>query len=156
MKRISVLAIAILVLAIILGASFGLLIQSDTPPDQGYFAFDAFAVRTSEPISCSSIPQTYTDWLGINVIGNRTGMSFSSVTIYATGLNIRVGLPLNQTAFVEYKVTNSTLETIIAPLPNYFNSGTVLTLALVYSIANYPPNTVTLTETPVTQGTLNC
>jgi hypothetical protein len=155
MKRINVFAIAILILAVILGASFGLLVQTVQPKDQ-VFSFKPFAVRTANPISCSTIPQSYTDWLGIDVVGNRTGMSFQLVTVYATGLNVRVDLPLNGTAFAEYKVTNSTLETIIAPLPNYFSQGTVLTLELTYSIEGYPPSTVTLVQTPITQGTLDC
>jgi hypothetical protein len=155
MKRINIFAITILVLAVILGAYFGLLVQTVQPKDQ-VFSFKPYAVRSSSPISCSTIPQAYTDWLGINVVGNRTDMSFQLVTVYATGLNIRVDLPLNSTAFVEYKVTNSTLETIIAPLPNYFSQGTVLTIELTYSIANYAPVTDTLTQTPITQGNFSC
>ena len=155
MKRINILAIAIIVLAIVLGATFGLLVQGEQPTDQKFF-FEPFAVRTTNPVSCYSIPQTYTDWLGINVVGNRTGMSFQLVTVYATGLNIRIDLPLNGSAFVGYRNTNSTLETIIAPLPNYFSQGTVLTLELTYSIANYPPTTVTLAQTPITQCNFSC
>ena len=155
MKRISIFAIVILILAVLLGATFGLLVKSDQPPNQ-IFSFNAFAVHTANPVSCSTIPQAYTDWLGINVVGNRTGMSFQLVTVYATGLSIRIDLPLNATAFAEYKITNSTLETIFVPLPNYFSQGTVLTLELSYSIDSYPPTSVTLTETPITQGTPNC
>lgn len=155
MKRINVLALTIMVFAILLGAYFGLLVRSDQPPDQK-FSFEPFAVRTPNPISCSTIPQAYTDWLGINVVGNRTGMTFQLVTVYATGLNIRVDLPLNDTAFVEYKTINSTLETIIAPLPNYFSQGTVLTVQLTYTIENFAPATVTLTQTPITQGNFDC
>ena len=155
MKRINMLAAVILVVAIALGITLGLLIQSDAPRSQ-IFSFNSFAIRTTEPIQCGSIPQSYTDWLGINVVGNRTGMSFSTVTVYATGLNIRVDIPLNGTAFAELKAYNSTLETIIAPLPNYFDPGTVLTVALTYSISNYAPNTVTLAETPIIEGTLQC
>ncbi len=155
MKRINIFAISMLVLAVILGASFGLLVQTVQPKDQ-IFSFKPFAVRTASPISCSTIPQSYTDWLGINVDGNRTGMSFQLVTVYATGLNIRIDLPLNSTAFVEYKITNSTLETIVAPLPNYFSQGTVLTLELTYAIASYAPSTVTLSQTPITQGNFSC
>jgi hypothetical protein len=139
----------------ILGVVFGLLIHTSQPQNQ-IFYFEPFAVRTSGPIQCGSIPQNYSVWLGINVVGNRTGMSFSLISIYATGLNIRVDVPLNRTAFVEYKVINSTLETIITPLPNYFDPGTVLTLALTYSITNYAPNTVTLAETPITGGIMSC
>lgn len=155
MKLISAVAIAILVFAVILGSVSGLLIQSNQPPHQ-IFSFEPFAVRTSQPSQCGSIPQNYSDWVGINVVGNRTGMSFSLVSVYATGINIRVDIPLNRTAFAEYKVTNSTLETIIAPLPSYFDPGTVLTLALTYSIDGYAPSTVTLVETPVIPGTISC
>lgn len=147
--------IAFLLLAVILGAIFGLLITSNHPPDQSY-SFSAYSVRTLNPVACSSIPQTYSDWLGINIVGNRTGMSFQLVSVYATGLNIRVDLPLNGTAFSEYKVMNSTFETIIAPLPNYFAPGMVLTLELTYTIENYSPTTFTLYDIPITQGTINC
>ena len=155
MKLIRVLVIAILVFAVILGTVSGLLIQSNQPPHQ-IFSFEPFAVRVSQPAQCDSIPQNYTNWLSINVIGNRTGMSFSLISIYATGINIRVDVPLNRTAFVEYKVTNSTLETLIVPLPAYFGSGTVLSLALTYEIDGYSPDTVTLVETPITPGTISC
>ena len=155
MKPIYVLAIVILLIALALGTASGLLIQSSQSPRQ-IFSFEPFAVRTSSPIECSLIPQNYTDWLGINVVGNRTAMSFSQVSVYATGENIRIDIPLNNTAFAEYKVTNSTFETIITPLPNYFDPGTVLTLAITYSIGLFAPTTVTLSETPIVPGSMKC
>lgn len=155
MNKINIFAVAFLLLAVVLGTSFGLLITSDQPPDQTP-TFSAFAVRTPSPVSCAAIPQTYSNWLGINVIGNRTGLSFQLVTAYATGLNIRVDVPLNGTAFAEYRATNSTFETIMVPLPGYFGQGTVLTLELTYSVEAHPPTTTTLFDVPIVQGTINC
>jgi hypothetical protein len=155
MKKINIFAIAFLLLAVILGSSFGLLISSDQSSDLSP-TFVAYATRTPSPVACSTIPDTYSNWLGINVIGNRTGASFQLVTIYATGMNIRVDIPLNGTAFAEYKVTNSTFETIIVPLPGYFSQGNVLTLALTYTIVGYSPTTSSIFDVPVVQGTIDC
>ncbi|MGH2639201.1 MAG: hypothetical protein ACRDF4_07995 [Rhabdochlamydiaceae bacterium] len=155
MKRINAFALALLILAIILGTALGVLTQ-DGPSSDQKFSFDAFSVYTQVPVTCGSIPKNSTDWLGINVIGNRTGMSFSRVTIYAPGLNIGIDLPLSGTAFVEYSVTNSTFETIIAPLPNYFDPGDVLTMSLIYTISTYPTTTLTLNETAIIQGNIAC
>lgn len=155
MNKINIFAIAFLLIAVVLGTSFGLLITSDQPPHETPY-FSAYAVRTSNQVACGTIPQTYSNWLGINVYGNRTGVSFQLVTAYATGLNIRVDVPLNGTAFAEYKATNSTFETIIVPLPGYFAQGTVLTLELTYSLEGHSPTTATLFGVPIVQGTISC
>lgn len=155
MKKTSIFVIAFLLLAVILGSSFGLLISSNQSQDLTP-AFVAYATRTPSPVACSTIPDTYSNWLGINVVGNRTGMSFQLITIYATGMNIRVDIPLNGTAFAEYKVTNSTFETIIVPLPGYFSQGNVLTLELTYAIAGYSPTTSSIFDVPVVQGMIDC
>lgn len=155
MKRINAVALALLILAIVFGAALGVLAQ-DGPSSQQKFSFKTFSVHTQSLVSCGTIPGSYTNWLGINVIGNRTGMTFSRVTIYATGLNIGVNLPLSDTAYAEYRIVNSTFETIIAPLPNYFNPGDVLTLSLSYALPSQPTTTVTLNETAILQGTIEC
>lgn len=155
MRLINALAIGIVIFSIALGGGLGLLVQGDQPHDQ-FFRFEAFALHTSSPTKCSTIPQTYDNWLGINVIGNRTGMAFQSITVFSTGQNIRIDVPLSNTAFAEYLATNSTFESIIVPLPNYFTPGNVLTLSLTYSITNFPPTSQTLAETPILQGIVNC
>jgi hypothetical protein len=156
MKRINALAMAILVLAVILGAALGLLTQDGSSSDQ-QFSFHAFAIHTNSPVTCGSIPDNnFTNWLGIDVIGNRTGITFSRVDVYAAGLNIGFNLPLSNTAYAEYRVTNSTLETIIVPLPNYFDPGDVLTLSLSYALLLQPTTTLTLNETAVIQGNISC
>lgn len=155
MRLINAIAIGIVVFSIAVGAGLGLLVQGDQPHDQ-FFRFEPFAIHTGSPIKCSTIPQTYDNWLGVNVIGNRTGMSFQSVTVFSTGQNIRIDLPLSNTAFAEYTVVNSTLETILVPLPNYFSPGNVLTLSLTYSIASFPPTSQTLVAAPIIQGNLSC
>ena len=155
MRLINALAIGIVVFSVALGAGLGLLVHGDQPHGQ-FFRFETFAVQTINPTKCSTIPQTYDNWLGINVIGNRTAMAFQSITVFSTGQNIRIDVPLSNTAFAEYLVTNSTFETIIVPLPNYFSPGNVLTLSLTYSIANFPPTSQTLAETPILQGTISC
>lgn len=155
MRRINALAIGIVIFSIALGTSLGLLVQSDQPPNQ-IFYFTSFAVHTSSPMQCSTIPGSYSNWLGIDVVGNRTGMSFQTVDVFAAGRNIRISLPLSDTAFTEFKSSNSTFETILVPLPNYFNAGDVLTVSLTYSITSYPPTSQTLPETPITLGSIDC
>ncbi len=155
MTRIKLLAIAMFVFSIALGAAFGLVIPNDQPPNQIY-SFASEAVHTSSAVECNPLPKNYSNWLEISVIGNRTGMNFQSVTVYSAGYNIRIDLPLNRTSFAMYKVTNSTFETIFVGLPDYFNPGDVVQLSITYFISGYAPQSYILRESPLLNGQINC
>jgi hypothetical protein len=155
LKLINAVAISVVILSIAVGTTLGLLVQTDQPLDQ-HFSFSASAVRTTTPIQCGSIPQNYSNWLEFAVSGNRTGINFQSASVYTAGLNIRVDLPLNRSAYSSYYPINSTYETIIAPLPDYFQGGDLLSLSISYYISGFAPTSQTLTETPIVEGSLNC
>ncbi len=155
MKLINAIALSVIIVSVAIGTTLGLLVPSDQPRNQ-FFTFTASAVHTSVPVQCASIPKSYSNWLEIDVIGNRTGINFQSVTIYTPGLNIRLDIPLNRTAFSAYRVTNSTYESIIAPLPEYFESGDLLSLSISYYVSGFAPTSQTLSETPILDGSPNC
>ena len=83
-------------------------------------------------------------------------MSFQSVTIFDTGQESRADLPLNQTALAEYLATNSTFETIVVPLPSFFDTGDVLSASVTYSIGTFPPQQQAMTGIPIIQDALTC
>lgn len=155
MKKFSVVALVVIIISIALGTALGLLVQNDQPRNQ-HFSFTDSALHTPNPIQCDSIPKNYTNWLVISVLGNRTGINFQTVTVYAIGLDIRLDIPLNRTAFSTYNAVNSTYETIIAPLPSYFDSSEVLSVSISYYIAGFTPTSETLPETPILDGNLSC
>jgi len=150
-----ILAIVVIVGSIALGTSLGLLVRTSQDSDQAY-SFVGIAVETPKPIQCGTIPDNFSEWLEINVIGNRTSMSFQSVTVFDTGQESRADLPLNQTALTEYRATNSTFETIIVPLPSFFDTGDVLSASVTYSIATFPQQVQELTGIPIIQQALIC
>jgi hypothetical protein len=150
-----ILAIVVVMGSLALGTALGLLVRTSQDSDQVY-SFTANAVETPKPIQCGTIPNNFSEWLEINVIGNRTAMSFQSVTIFDTGQESRADLPLNQTALAEYLATNSTVETIVVPLPSFFDTGDVLSASLTYSIGTFPPQEQALTGIPIIQDAPTC
>ncbi|MDG6995396.1 MAG: hypothetical protein JRN52_05695 [Nitrososphaerota archaeon] len=155
MKAINAVALGVIIFSLALGTALGLLVQGDQPRNQT-FSFTASAVYTSSPIHCGVIPKNYSNWLVIGVVGNRTGINFQTATIFTPGLNIRLDIPLNRTAYVDYRVVNSSYESIIVPLPNYFDQGNGLSLSISYYISGYAPTSQTLLETPLLAGSLSC
>ena|SRR5579864_7991691 len=155
MKAINIVAIVVVIGSIASGSLLGFFTQ-DVQPKGQHYSFSAFASETGASVKCGTIPKNYTDWLGIEVIGNRTAMSFSLVTVFDVGQNIRVDLPLNQTANVFYKPANDSFERIIVPLANYFDPGDLLSIVIAYSISTFPGQTYTLTGIPIIQQNLNC
>ena len=155
MKAINIVALVVVIGSITSGSLLGFFIQDVQPKGQRY-SFSAFATETSTGVKCGTIPKNYTDWLGIEVIGNRTAMSFSVVTVFDVGQNIRVDLPLNQTANVYYKPVNETYELIIVPLASYFGPGDLVSIVIAYSISTFPGQTATLTGIPIIQQNLSC
>jgi hypothetical protein len=155
LKPINLLAIVVVVASISIGTALGLFVQTDQPKGQVY-SFAADAVQTADPTECGTIPKNYSEWLSIYVIGNRTAMSFASVSVYDPGDRITIDLPLNGSANVAYRPMNSSFEAIIVPLPQYFNPSDVLSLGISYSISTYPSQSQTLTDIPITRGNLTC
>ncbi|MHB8566298.1 MAG: hypothetical protein ACYC7D_00275 [Nitrososphaerales archaeon] len=155
MSKIKLLAIALFIFSIALGAAYGLLIPNDQPPSQKY-SIVPFAVHTAIPIQCNPIPKNYSNWLGISIVGNRTAMNFQSVTVYSIGYNIRIDLPLNRTSFSKYKVTNSSLETIYVGLPDYFNAGDVIQVSVTYFISGFAVQSTNPAESPINIGQVSC
>ncbi|HZW55623.1 MAG TPA: hypothetical protein VFF30_04980 [Nitrososphaerales archaeon] len=149
------IAIAVLVFSIAIGATFGLLITTTSTANQKY-SFETYIYRTSTPIQCYPNPSGWSIWLEIQVIGNRTGMNFQSVTLYNAGNNIRIDLPLNSTSYATYKQVNSTFESIYLGLPDYFSSGAVLQISLTFYISGFAPNSVNLPATPIVDGNVTC
>ncbi|MDA4111477.1 MAG: hypothetical protein OK439_02990 [Thaumarchaeota archaeon] len=155
MKLITILVIVVIVGSLGLGTALGLFIKTAQDSDQVY-TFSASAIQTPTPIQCGTIPRNFTKWFEINVIGNRTEMSFQSVTVFDTGQQSSSFLPLNQTALAEYKATNSTFESIIVPLPSFFDTGDVLSASMSYSLNSFAPETQTLTGIPIIEQQLVC
>ena len=155
MNLIKLVTIAVLVFSVAIGSAFGLLIPSDQPQGQVY-SFGSFAVHTSNPSQCYPDPKNYSSWVGIEVLGNRTGMNFQSLNVYSAGYNIKIDLPLNRTSFATIKPTNSSFETIYVPLPNYFNAGDVIQMSITFFISGYPPSSAALPEAPILDGQLHC
>jgi hypothetical protein len=155
LKPITIVVIIVVVGSLSLGTALGLFIKTSQDSDQVY-SFSAYAIQTPTAIQCGTIPRNFTKWLVLDVIGNRTGMNFQSVTVFDTGQESSGYLPLNQTALAEYKVTNSTLETIIVPLPSYFDTGDVISATVTYSINSFTPQTQAITGIPIIQQAINC
>jgi hypothetical protein len=155
LKLINAVALSVVILSIAIGTTLGLLVQTNQPLDQ-HFYFTTTAVHTAAPVLCSTIPRNYSNWLEIGVVGNRTGLNFQSVTVYTPGLNIRVDIPLNRTAYSAYYPVNSTYESIVAPLPDYFQGGELLSISISYFVSGFAPTSQTLSETPIVDGPLNC
>jgi hypothetical protein len=155
LKLISAVALSVVIFSIAIGTTLGLLVQTNQPLDQ-HFHFTTTAVHTATPVQCGSIPRNYSNWLEIDTVGNRTGINFQSVTMYTPGLNIRLDIPLNRSAYSAYYPINSTYETIIAPLPDYFQGGELLSISLDYYISGFAPTSQTLSETPIVDGSLDC
>ncbi len=150
-----ILAIAVVVGSLAPGTALGLLVRTSQDSDQVY-SFTASAVETPKSIQCGTILNNFSEWLEINVIGDRTSMSFRSVIVFDTGQEKRADLPLNQTALAEYLATNSTFETITVPLPSFFDTGDVLSASVTYSIGAFPPQEQALTGIPIIQDALTC
>lgn len=155
MKVINAVALGVIISSLALGAALGLLVQGDQRRNQT-FELTASAIYTASPVQCGSIPKSYSNWLVVGVAGNRTSVNFQTVTIFTPGLNIRLDIPLNRTAFAVYRVVNSSFESIIVPLPNYFQQTDVLSISISYYITGYAPNSQTLPETPILAGSLSC
>lgn len=149
------IAIAVMVFSIAVGTTFGLLITSTSTNNQKY-RFETHIYHTPTYEQCYPNPSSWNIWLEIDVIGNRTGMNFQSVTLYNSGNNIRIDLPLNSTSFATYKEINSTLETIYLGLPNYFGPGSVLQISITFYISGFTPTSVTLPGTPIIDGNVTC
>jgi hypothetical protein len=150
-----ILTIVAVMGSIALGTALGLLVRTSQDSDQIY-SFTANAIETPKPVQCGTIPDNFSEWLEINVIGNRTAMSFQSVTVFDTGQESRADLPLNQTALAEYLSTNSTFETIVVPLPSFFDTGDVLSASVTYSIGAFPPQEQALTGIPIIRDDIKC
>jgi len=155
LKPITLLTLVVIVGSLSLGTALGLFIKTSQDSDQVY-SFSASAIQTPGAIQCGTIPRNFTKWLEIDVIGNRTEMNFQSVTVFDTGQQSSSYLPLNQTALAEYKATNSTFETIIVPLPSFFDTGDVLSASVTYSINSFTPQTQALTGIPLVEQRINC
>ncbi len=155
MKLFSILVIFVIVASVGLGTALGLFIKTGQDLDQVY-SFSASAVQTPTAIQCGTIPRNFTKWLVIGVIGNRTGMDFQSVTVFDTGQQSSGYLPLNQTALAEYKVTNSTFETIIVPLPSYFDTGDTISATISYTLSSLTPQSNSMTGIPIREQKISC
>ena len=155
MKTINLVAIIVVIGSIAFGGGLGLVLHSDQPAGQ-FYKFEAYAVQTSSPQTCGTIPHDYSEWLGVEVIGNRTNMNFASVSIYDPGNRISVTLPLNGTSDVEVIPTNSTFMTIIVPLAQYFDAGDAVSIAVTYSIATFSSQSWTITDIPIIEGAVTC
>jgi hypothetical protein len=155
LKLISAVALSVVIFSIAIGTTLGLLVQTNQPLDQ-HFHFTTTAVHTTTPVQCGSIPRNYSNWLEIDTVGNRTGINFQSVTVYTPGLNIRLDIPLNRSAYSAYYPINSTYESIIAPLPDYFQGGELLSISLDYYVSGFAPTSQTLSETPIVDGSMDC
>lgn len=155
MMKIKLAAIALFILSIAVGAAFGLIIPNDQPPNQT-FSFVPQAVHSVQTVGCTPSPKNYSNWLEIHVLGNRTGINFQTVTVYSSGYNIRIDLPLNRTSFAVYRVYSINNETIYVGLPSYFNGGDVIQLSVTYFISGYALRSVTLTEVPLLLGEPDC
>ncbi len=148
------IAIVVIVSSILIGSMLGLLVRSDQPPNQ-VFSFGAEITHTPSPIGCPGIPQNYSNWLEILVMGNRTGMNFVLTTVFSSS-QIRIDLPLNKSSFAFYNAVNSTFEKIDVPLPNYFNSGESPEISVNYYITGYAITTYVIGPTPIKLSTFVC
>jgi hypothetical protein len=155
LKLFSILVISVIVASLGLGTALGLFIKTSQDSDQVY-SFRAEAIQTPAAIQCGTIPRNFTKWLEIDVIGNRTGMGFQSVTVFDTGQQSSGYLPLNQTALAEYKPVNTTLEAIIVPLPSYFDTGDTISATVSYTISTFAPQSMSLTGIPIIVQRINC
>ncbi len=155
MRNAYKITIIVIVSSILVGSVLGLLVRSDQPPNQ-IFSFGASVIHTSSPVGCPGIPLNSSNWLEIQVLGNRTGMNFVLTTIFS-GSQIRLDLPLNQSAYAYYNPANSTFEEIDVPLPNYFSSGETLDIGVNYYINGYPTTTYNIpTPIPIKSSTFTC
>jgi hypothetical protein len=155
LKLFSILVIVVLVGSLGLGTALGLFIKTSQDSDQVY-SFRAEAIQTPTAIQCGTIPRNFSKWLEIDVIGNRTGMAFQSVTVFDIGQQSSGYLPLNQTALAEYLSTNTTLEAIIVPLPSYFDTGDTISATVTYTINSFTPQSDSLTGIPIIDEKISC
>jgi hypothetical protein len=155
LKLFSLLVIFVIVASLGLGTALGLFIKTSQDSDQVY-SFRASAIQTPTAVQCGTIPRNFTKWLEVDIVGNRTGMNFQSVTVFDTGQQSSGYLPLNQTALAEYKPTNTSLEAIIVPLPSYFDTGDTISATVSYTIDSFTPQSQSLTGIPIIQQRLQC
>ncbi len=154
MKNAYKIAIVVVIISIVLGTVAGLLVQENQPRDQ-VFTFKANGVHTSSTVGCPNIPQNFSNWLQILVIGNRTGINFLSTEVFSQS-QIQLNLPLNQTAFAYYNPINSTLEKIDVPLAGYFDAGETIEVTVNYFITGYTPATFTIGKTAIISSDFSC
>ncbi len=149
------IALGVVAFSVIIGSVFGVLVQPEKPLSQ-IFSFTDQAVQTATPSSCGQIPQNYTDWLEINVLGNRTGINFQRVDVFGEGTDITLTIPLNLTAYAFFHPMNGSLEILYVPLPNYWSLGINLEVAVSYYITGYTPATQNLNPVPLLIGKVSC
>ncbi len=147
------LAIIVLVASVIVGSAFGLLVNSVSPPGQ-VFAIKVVTVHTYPALSCQTIPGEYANWMVIEVLQNRTGINFVSVT--ALYQNFRTDSPLNGTAYAYYHSVNSTYETITVPMAGYFAVGENIVIAISYYIVGYSPTIYNAGSVQLLPGNMTC
>ncbi len=147
--------IIVIVLSAVVGSVFGLLAR-DVPPPTQIYGFSAAAVYSSKAIGCPGISGNYSDWFEIKVIGNRTNFNYQSITIYSSGTNLQFTTPLNDSFYSYVQTTNSTLQTIIVPLPLTVSQTQYLDATFTYFISGYAPQTQSFTEVPLRQGSVSC
>lgn len=155
MKNAYKIAIAVVIISIVLGTAAGLLVQENQPRDQ-VFTFKANGVHTSSPVGCPNIPQNFTNWLQILVIGNRTGINFLSTEVFSQSPPIQLNLPLNETAFAYSNPVNSTLEKIDVPIAGYFDAGENIEVSVNYFITGYTPASFTIGKTAIVTSDFSC
>jgi hypothetical protein len=149
------ITIVVIVVSILIGSVLGLLVKSDQPSNQ-VFSLNADIKHTAIPTGCPGIPQNSSNWLEILVVGNRTGINFVQTTVFG-GSQIRIDLPLNQSAFAYYHEFNSTFEKIDVSLPAYFNTGEALDVSVNYYISGYPITTFDIPyQIPIKLSTFAC
>ncbi len=122
MGAIKWITLVVFVGAVASGAIFGLLSPGTQSADQTY-SFVPSVIQVAAPVACLPIPRNYSNWLEIQVVGNRTGIFFQQVEIYNPADSVRVDVPLNETSYVAYRETNSSLASIFVPLPDYYAPG---------------------------------
>ena len=156
MKAAFKIGIAVVIISIVLGSAAGLLVQESQPADQ-VFTFTAEGFSLSSPVGCPNIPNNFTTWLQILVIGNRTNMNFVSTEVFSQG-QAQLNLPLNQsqTAFVYYNQVNTTLEKIDIPLASYFSAGDSVDVGVNYFITGFAPATFTIGKTKIVSSAFIC
>ena len=155
MERIKQVALVVIVGALVVGATFGLLASSTNSSNQTV-TMSASIIQTRYPISCGQIPANFSNWVRVNIYANQTFLNLISLTTLTSNPSISLDMALNKTAYVFVQEYNRTFETVTVPLPDYWPPGTNVVVSVNYYYTGFTPSVLDIGSTKVLKGNLTC